>query len=386
MNDRFLNLQLFCSNLKIGMGTETMVQGGVQYKLSKDGDVVFVTLYNNGNCFARGSNTGLLTLLKVWCDNTFLDGMLHPDFAASWREWNTNASFVYDFQQKNGVPDEVTAPEEYKQNREIAFHDFMFSSNRHVKIKLEKLGFTVRNWIKRFCFMNISADRVMDEAYSYLNSNTPIDFDGKFVPFSFAAEMISVAFVGYCSNKVLSCTGGNCPFRTDMYDCVTELVDMMYVYCENPEVIAYNNTNLNKLLNGNTGQMSWVSMKPSTPIEEKMQNALIDAGLLTMPQYQALAPTRRYRIDFMIPTPNGGRLAIECDGLQYHAAPSAYISDRQRDNRLIAEGITPVRFSSVEINNDIEGCIKTIEIIFGEYQCGKRVFFRNGGVSYFSTD
>jgi very-short-patch-repair endonuclease len=72
--------------------------------------------------------------------------------------------------------------------------------------------------------------------------------------------------------------------------------------------------------------------------------------------------------------------------LQYHATPSAYVLDRQRDNNLICEGITPVRFSSVDIENDIEGCIKTIEKIFGEYQTGKRIYYRNGGISYFSAD
>ena len=233
--------------------------------------------------------------------------------------------------------------------------------------------------------MNISAERVLLEAYTYLQNNQPIGFDGKMVPFSYAAEMLSVAFVGYCSNKFLSCNG-HCPFRTEMYDCIQELVDMMYVYCEGAEVIAYNKTNLNKLLNGHEGQVSWISLKPNTPIEEKMRNALIDAGILSMPQYQALAPTRHYRIDYMIPTPNGGRLAIECDGLQYHATPTSYVLDRQRDNQLISEGITPIRFSSVDIENDIEGCIKTIENIFGSYQRGNRVCYRNGGISYFGAD
>lgn len=233
--------------------------------------------------------------------------------------------------------------------------------------------------------MNISADRVLEVAYNYLQDNQPLGYDGKSVPFSFAAEMLSVAFVGYCGNKFLSCIG-RCPFRTDMFDCIRELVDMMYVYCKGSEVVAYNKTNLTKLLKGKADRVSWVSLQPSTPIEEKMQNALIDAGLLSLPQYQALAPTRRYRIDYLIPTPNGGRLAIECDGLQYHATPSAYVADRNRDNLLLSEGITPVRFSSVDIDNDIEDCIKTIEQLYGTYQTGKQVVHRNGGISYFSMD
>lgn len=385
MDERLLNLQLFCSNLRLRIDSGKPVQGGVQYEVSNGTDVVYVTLYNSGRCFARGANTDLLALLKVWCDNTYSEGMLRPDFAASWREWNTNLQFVYDYQKNNGIPDEATAPDEYKQNREIAFHDFMFSSHRHKNILLERVEFTVRNWLRRYCFMNISADSVLDVAYNYLQNNQPLGYDGKSVPFSFAAEMLSVAFVGYCNNKFLSCNG-RCPFSADMYDCIRELVDMMYVYCDGSEVVAYNKTNLTKLLKGKADQVSWVSLQPSTPIEEKMQNALIDAGLLSLPQYQALAPTRRYRIDYLIPTPNGGRLAIECDGLQYHATPSAYVADRNRDNLLLSEGITPVRFSSVDIDNDIEGCIMTIEQLFGSYQTGKQVVHRNGGISYFSMD
>ena len=68
-------------------------------------------------------------------------------------------------------PDEATAPDEYKQNREIAFHDFMFSSHRHKNILLERVEFTVRNWLRRYCFMNISADSVLDVAYDYLQNN-----------------------------------------------------------------------------------------------------------------------------------------------------------------------------------------------------------------------
>lgn len=384
MDERYLNLQLFCSNLRISISAGQPVQGGVQYELSKEADKVYVTLYNNGNSFARGANTSLLALLRVWCDNSYLEEMLRPDFAASWREWNENAHFVREYQKQNGIPDEDVAPEDYKKNREIFFHDYMFSCNRHKSISLEKVEFAVKNWIMRFCFMNISAERVIDVAYGYLRDNQPLDFDGKSVPFSYAAEMISVAFTGFCSNKFLSC-GSRCPFQTDIYACLKELVDIMYVYCDKSKVIAYNKTNLNKLLNGKSDEVSWISLAPNTPIEEKMQQALIDAGLLSLPQYQALAPVRHYRVDFLIPTPNGGRLAVECDGLQYHATSAAYVSDRQRDNLLISEGIVPIRFSSVDIETDIEGCIKTIEKNFGDYQIGKRVYYRNGDISYFST-
>ena len=103
MDERLLVLQLFCSNLQMKIDSGKNVQGGRQYEVTKGDELVYVTLYNNGNCSAKGANTGLLTLLNVWCDNNFLTGMLHPDFATSWKDWNTNAYFVSDFHQQNGI-------------------------------------------------------------------------------------------------------------------------------------------------------------------------------------------------------------------------------------------------------------------------------------------
>jgi len=170
-----------------------------------------------------------------------------------------------------------------------------------------------------------------------------------------------------------------------MDDCIYELVDMLYMYSNNARVINYNKTNLDRLIKGKRSEISWTLISSGSPIEETMKQALHDSGILSMQQYQALAPTRRYRVDFMIPTPNGGMLAVECDGLQYHANPTTYISDRKRDNLFLQQGITPVRFSSVDINEDIQGCIKTIEDIFRSYQIGQRVYHRKNKFGYFDT-
>ena len=78
-----LNLQLFCTNLSLSIDTGRQVQGGMQYEVSNGTIVVYVTLYNSGRSLARDANTDLLTLLRVWCGNTYLEGMLHPVFFAS---------------------------------------------------------------------------------------------------------------------------------------------------------------------------------------------------------------------------------------------------------------------------------------------------------------
>ena len=43
MDERLLNLQLFCSNLRLRIDSGKPVQGGVQYEVSNGTDVVYVT-------------------------------------------------------------------------------------------------------------------------------------------------------------------------------------------------------------------------------------------------------------------------------------------------------------------------------------------------------
>lgn len=386
MDDRLENLQLFCANLQILIGKGIPVQGGTQYQLIKGNDIVYITLYNNGNCYPRGSRTDLLILAQAWCNCNYTEGTLRPDFVASWREWNTNLQIVSDIQkQLGGVPDEEQATDEYKSNREVAFHDYMLSENRCNTISQNSAEFVIRNWIKRFCFMNISPNMVWDKILEYMQQNPPIGGLTDPYPFGYLVEALSVAFIGFCHTKYLTCSGG-CPFcYGDMYDCIYELVDMLYMYSNNARVINYNKTNLDKLIKGKRSEISWTLISSGSPIEETMKQALHDSGILSMQQYQALAPTRRYRVDFMIPTPNGGMLAVECDGLQYHANTTTYISDRRRDNLFLQQGIIPVRFSSVDIIEDIQDCIKTIENIFHSYQIGQHVYHRKNKFGYFDT-
>ena len=64
MDERLLTLQLFCSNLRFSISSGKTVQGGIQYEVTNGSDVVYVTLYNSGRCFARGpfhpANTALI--------------------------------------------------------------------------------------------------------------------------------------------------------------------------------------------------------------------------------------------------------------------------------------------------------------------------------------
>ena len=90
-------------------------------------------------------------------------------------------------------------------------------------------------------------------------------------------------------------------------------------------------------------------------------------------------------MDYLIKAPHGGALAIECDGLEYHANKKAYMLDRRRDNLLTSSGFQVLRFSSVDIYNDLEGCIRQIEDCFSNFQHGRVVYHRNEGLGYFGS-
>ena len=100
MDDRLENLRLFCANLQIIIDKGKPVQGGTQYQLIKGNDKVYITLYNNGNCYPRGNRTDLLILAQAWCNRNYTEGTLRPDFLASWREWNINLQIVSDIQNE----------------------------------------------------------------------------------------------------------------------------------------------------------------------------------------------------------------------------------------------------------------------------------------------
>lgn len=170
--------------------------------------------------------------------------------------------------------------------------------------------------------------------------------------------------------------------KTNQDDCTADLIDALYPYCKGQQMLAYTKGNLDKLIKRKYN-LSWLDIKPSTPIEEKMADGLKSAGLLHIPQYQAYSAEHRYKIDFVIKTNNGLSLAIECDGLQFHARPGTYIRDRVRDRYLQLRGFHILRFSSIEIFNEINQCVTEIEEAFRLIQQGKLSLKTDQRIGYF---
>ncbi len=76
-------------------------------------------------------------------------------------------------------------------------------------------------------------------------------------------------------------------------------------------------------------------------------------------EYQGAVPGRRFRIDVALVDE---KIAIECDGWQYHGKfKSAHATDRERQNLLAVEGWLILRFTSGHIFKDLAGVSATID-------------------------
>lgn len=63
-----------------------------------------------------------------------------------------------------------------------------------------------------------------------------------------------------------------------------------------------------------------------------------------------------YRADFLV----NGHLVVEVDGKAYHNNESAFESDRYRDQDLIVNGYTPIRFPASQIYRDVDTVVARI--------------------------
>ena len=98
--------------------------------------------------------------------------------------------------------------------------------------------------------------------------------------------------------------------------------------------------------------------KSESPIEEKMRTALL-AALPPHVEVEQQVPAcgGRYRLDFGITAPNGQRLAVECDGHDFHERTKEQArNDKSRDRALTAEGWKVLRFTGSEIFKDARRC------------------------------
>lgn len=377
------NLRRFCAFKGIEIIKEREVQHGKQFTLKSLNETVHVILFPKNN-LVQGKDSYLKEIIKAWAGKTEdSSGGYYIDLPSGWREWNEEARWIREFHEKHGAPKEEGINHRYMITREVLFHDYMFRNGSLKAIKFEKFELLVRSWFKRNCFMNLNVDQII------LNLKTEVE-TGKYtfsedgnISFSLAADLLAQEMSDTCSAKYY-CSGGKmyCPQTERLHDdCLLDIVDALFPYFSD-SILSYTKGNLNKLIEYDY-DLKWTSIKPSTPIEEKMSEGLLDAGILTVPQYQAWDENHRYNIDFVVKTPQGLNIAIECDGLQFHARASTYIHDRKRDRYLQNKGFYVMRFSSVEIYNDLKTVIGEIDQSFWKIQKKKIDIRTPYRISYF---
>ncbi|MEP6981671.1 MAG: DUF559 domain-containing protein, partial [Nakamurella sp.] len=81
------------------------------------------------------------------------------------------------------------------------------------------------------------------------------------------------------------------------------------------------------------------------------------AGLRAAGMPQVKAGGRWCWLDFAVET---GKLAIEVDGVSAHSDPGVFHSDRERQNALILDGWTVLRFTPWQIHTDLPGVLRQI--------------------------
>ena len=364
MIDRF---RLFLAQRGWTVTRERPAQSGTQLTVSDGAVSVHCTFYNSGTVLVQGPKGDLKDALLAWAGKAAPSGGAGwGAFPLGWREWDENADWLAQYIAKNGVPDEATAPEQYLIQREVCFHDYMFRQESHAIITREKLGWAITNWFHRHCFMNLDVTGIVADVMSYANSyEAPTDPVGLEV----AADAISFVMCNHCATRFTS--KGVCPqVNEDQNSCAADLIDALYPYSSAGRVVAYTAGNLKRLLKGGK-DVNWYDLAPQSPIEEALGKALTDAGILYVPQYQAHGNEHRYKIDYVIKTVSGPHIAVECDGLEFHARPQNYVRDRARDRYLQAHGFYVMRFSSVEIFNKIDSCIKEVDEAFWRIRKGK---------------
>lgn len=353
------NLKRFCLIKGIDILKEQDVLHGKKFILKSLTDTVHLTLFPLNN-LVQGKQSNLKEVISSWAGKAerYRGGGV-PDLASGWREWDENADWIEKFHKTRGVPKEDSLTHMYRLNREILFHDYMFRNSSMDEISVTLFEKLVRSWFHRNCFMDLKIDEVI---YNILKKCD------KSLTLSKAAWILAEEFSTHCPSKYV-CLQGKCycpQTESNFFDCVSDIVDALYPYFSK-SVLSYTKGNLSRLLKRDMS-LAWTDISPSSPIEEIMSNKLVDAGILTIPQYQAWDEKHRYSIDFVVKTPQGINIAIECDGLQYHANKSTYIHDRKRDRYLQDKGFYMMRFSSVEIYNEIDDIIKEIDMAFWKIQ------------------
>lgn len=97
---------------------------------------------------------------------------------------------------------------------------------------------------------------------------------------------------------------------------------------------------------------------PAGKLETSPPHEILYAMLADLPgiekEFEGAVPERRFRLDIAFPSV---KLAVEIDGWQYHGKyKEAHAKDRERQNLLVMNGWSVLRFSAGQVFSDPKGC------------------------------
>lgn len=95
-----------------------------------------------------------------------------------------------------------------------------------------------------------------------------------------------------------------------------------------------------------------------SPIERQLFIAFWHAGISAAIQCQV--QVGRYRLDFAVCK---YKLAIECDGHEYHKTKEQRRHDAEKDRFLLADGWRVARFTGSEIVKDASACAEEVRVL-----------------------
>lgn len=358
-------LKFFCKTYNFDIKSEKKHANYTQYEINDGIDSVLVSVYITKDIDVQGNESELKQLFLLWANQKSTLTLLRHEcslisFSLEWKEWKDDARILKDILKTSGTGN-VFEDSGNIFLRDRLFHDYMFRSRMNCTIKLNDCIELIRSWFDKNCFQNIPEGSFIKDFEHYISEYRFDDDDN-----------ITLDVIGECLSQVMGfhCPKKMCKYKdrcgcsqmgTDNTICVFNLVDYLYPYSTANSVVAFNKSNLQILTGLRSGDVSWKTFEPSSPIEEIMDSNLRNAKLPIIPQFQAYSDMHKYRLDFLLETNCQYKIGIECDGLEYHARPGQYLLDRKRDRYLQEHNILPLRFSGPEIFNNINDCIKEID-------------------------
>lgn len=357
-------LKFFCKTHNFEIKSETEHTHDIQYEICDNSDSVFVSIYTTKSIVVQGKESDLKQLFLRWANQKSTLPLLSHEcglviFSLEWKEWKDDARILKDIMKTSQSENVFEDPNNFIL-RDRLFHDYMFRNRMTSTIHLRNCKELIKSWFDKNCFQNIPEESFFNDFYSYLSQYS---FEDDNISLDVIGESLSYAMGNQCPQKMCKYKErcGCSQMGTNNVICIFNIIDYLYPYSTAKSVVAFNKSNLKVLTGLSSGDISWKSFEPTSPIEVIMDAKLRDAKMPIIPQFQAYSDMHKYRLDFLLETNSLYKIGIECDGVEYHAKPGQYILDRKRDRYLQEHNILLLRFSGPEIFDDIDKCIAEID-------------------------